>query len=91
MTLARTLRLREHGGAIAVAVRCSEQCTIRAKLLVKRKRVAAGTAELGGRGTTYVFLRRLRRLAPAVARLELTTTDAAGNRSTTARRVRLRR
>ena len=87
----RKLRLRELGSSIAVEVRCSEQCAIRATLLVKRRKVAAGTAALGGRGTTYVFMRSLRRLAPATAILKLTATDAAGNRRTASRRIALRR
>ncbi len=91
IALARTLRLREHGRSIAVEVRCSERCSIRASLVVKRRRVAAGTAALGDRGTTYVFMRRLRRLKPATATLRLSATDAAGNVRSMTRRVRLRR
>jgi thrombospondin type 3 repeat protein len=91
LAVPRKLRLRELGRAIAVEVRCSEQCAIEATLIVKRKRVAAGTAALGGRGTTFVFMRKLRRLAPAVATLRLTAIDAAGNRRTAQRRVALRR
>ena len=76
----RALRLRELGRSIAVEVRCSEQCAIRDELVVKRKRVASGTAALGGSGTTYVFMRRLRRLTPARATLKLTATDAGRQR-----------
>ena len=91
LTVPRRLRLRELGRSIAVEVRCSEQCAIRATLVVKRKQVASGTAALGGSGTTYVFMRKLRRLAPAMATLKLTATDAAGNRRTAQRRIALRR
>ena len=91
LTVPRKLRLRELGRSIAVEVRCNEQCVIRATLVVKRKKVAAGVASLGGRGTTYVFMRKLRRLAPARATLKLTATDAAGNRRTAQRRIALRR
>jgi Thrombospondin type 3 repeat len=91
LAVPRKLRLREMGRSIAVEVRCDEQCAIQATLLVKRKKVATGTAALGGRGTTYVFMRRLRRLAPAIATLKLTATDAAGNRRTASRRIALRR
>jgi hypothetical protein len=91
LTMPRTLRLRELGPTIAVEVRCNERCALRAELIVKRRKVAAGTAALGGRGTTYVFMRRLRRLAPAKATLRLRATDAAGNVSTATRRIALRR
>jgi Thrombospondin type 3 repeat len=91
LTMPRTLRLREHGRSIAVEVRCSEQCAIRAELIVKRKKVAAGSAALGGRGTTYVFMRKLRRLRPARATLRLTATDPAGNVSRTTRRISVKR
>jgi Thrombospondin type 3 repeat len=91
VALGRTLRLRELGRSIAVEVRCNERCSVRAELLVKRKRVAAGTASLGGRGTTYVFMRRLARLRPAKAILRLTATDAAGNVRRASRRIQLRR
>jgi hypothetical protein len=91
ITVSRTLRLRELGRSIAVAVRCDEGCTLRAELIVKRRRVAAGTATLGGPGTTYVFMRRVTRLRPAGATLRLTATDAAGNVRRTSRAIRLRR
>jgi hypothetical protein len=91
LTMTRTLRLRELGRSIAVEARCSERCTLRADLIVKRRRVASGTAELGGAGTTYVFMRKLRRLRPARATLRLTATDAAGNKRSASKRVRLRR
>ena len=91
LAVPRRLRLRELGRSIAVEVRCSEQCAIRATLVVKRRKVATGAAELGGRGTTYVFMRKLRRLAPAMATLKLTATDAAGNRRSASRRIALRR
>jgi hypothetical protein len=91
LTISRTLRLREHGRSIAVEVRCDEGCTLRAELRVKRKRVAVGTASLGGRGTTYVFMRRLKQLRPAKATLRLTATDASGNVRRANRPVRLRR
>jgi len=91
LSMPRTLRLREHGRSIAVEVRCNERCRVRADLVVKRRRVAAGTATLGDRGTTYVFMRRLRRLAPAKATLRVTATDVAGNVRSMTLRVRLRR
>jgi hypothetical protein len=91
LAVQRTLRLRELGRSIAVEVRCDEQCALRAELVVKRKKVAAGTAALGGRGTTYVFMRKLGRLRPTKATLRLTATDAAGNERTATRTIRLRR
>jgi hypothetical protein len=91
LTLARTLRLSELGRSIAVQVKCDEQCTLRAELFVRRRRIAAGTAALGDRGTTYVFMRKLRRLVPAKATLRLIATDAAGNVRSASRRLQLRR
>jgi len=91
IAMPRKLRLRELGRSIAVKVRCSEQCTLRAELRVKRRKVAAGRAALGGRGTTYVFMRKLRRLRPARATLRLTGADAAGNVAKATRRISLRR
>ncbi len=83
LAVPRRLRLAElwpldRGGGCAA----HEECVLRAELIVKRRKVAAGTAALGGRGTTYVFMRRLQRLAPAKATLRLTATDTAGNVST---------
>jgi hypothetical protein len=91
LTVARTLRLSELGRSIAVAARCDEACSVRAELLVKRRRVAAGTASLGGAGTTYVFMRRVKRLRPARATVRLTATDPAGNERRVSRVVRMRR
>ena len=91
VVMPRKLRLRELGRTIAVKVRCSEQCDLRAELRVKRRKVAAGRAALGGRGTTYVFMRKLRRLRPARATLRLIGTDAAGNVRRATRRISLRR
>ncbi len=91
LTVARTMRLRELGGSIPVQVRCSESCSVRAQLTASKRKLASGTAALGGSGTTYVFLRKLRKLAPATATLKLTATDAAGNRRTVTRRILLRR
>jgi len=104
--LARTQRMRELGRSLAVEVRCSEGCAVRAKLSVNRRTarrlrigttLASGTAALGGRGTTYVFMRfkgrAARRLArgPAVrARLTVTVADGARNDRTSSRALRLR-
>ena len=91
LSVAKTLRLRELGSSIAVQVRCSESCSVRAQLTAKKRKLASGTAALGGSGTTYVFLRKLRRLGPATATLKLTATDAAGNARSLTRRLQLRR
>jgi len=91
LSVAKTLRLRELGSSIAVQVRCSESCSVRAQLTASKRKLASGTAALGGSGTTYVFLRKLRRLTPATATLKLTATDAAGNASRLTRRLKLRR
>lgn len=86
-------------GRAPFAVRCSEACGISARLTVRGRLLATGSALLGSRGRTYVFLTprkgavarvsRLRR--PALATLTLRVVDGAGNRRTVTRRVKLRR
>jgi hypothetical protein len=104
-----TQRLDIMGRNLAVRVRCSEGCAITAKLTVSRREarklrigrrattLAAGTAALGGKGSTYVFMRfkkavrRLPKGRAVAARLSVTVADQAGNRRTSSRKVRLRR
>jgi Thrombospondin type 3 repeat len=110
LSVARAQRLAELGTGVAVKVRCSEACALEAELTVDRsaarrlglgrraRTVAAGTAALAGRGTTYVFLRfkrgataRLARMATVPARLSLTAADDFGNDRTSRKRVQIRR
>jgi hypothetical protein len=110
LRLAAPLRVGALGAGLPVRVRCSEGCAISARLTVDRAAarrlrvgrrattVAAGTAALGDRGTTYVFMRFKRGMArrlsrgPAVrATLVVTAADEAGNRRTAERRLRIRR
>jgi hypothetical protein len=60
--------------------------------------VAAGTAALGGQGTTYVFMRfkgraakRLATRRPVRATLQVTVSDDAGNRRSSSRTLKFRR
>jgi hypothetical protein len=103
------LRLDALGAGLAIKVRCSEACAVAARLTVNRATarrlkigrrktvIAQGAAALGGRGTTYVFLRFKRGMArrlgrgPAVrASLTLTAADEAGNVRSASRTLRLR-
>jgi hypothetical protein len=107
LVLARTQRMRELGRSLAVQVRCNEACSIRARLTVSRRTarglrigrsLASGGAALGGRGSTYVFLRfkaraakRLGRARGVRAQLRVSVADEASNRRTSSRTLRLRR
>jgi Thrombospondin type 3 repeat len=110
LALAARHRLSSLGAGLPVRVRCNEGCAVSAELTVNRATarrlrlgrrattVARGTAVLGDRGSTYVFMRFKRGLArrlagrPAVrAVLEVTVADQAGNSRTTARTLRLSR
>ena len=79
------------------AVSATAQAARRARLGRARVVLARGTWSLAGPGRTYVFARwttaarRLRAGRTLAATLQLTATDAAGNRSRQSRRVELRR
>lgn len=88
-------RIEELGGALAVGVRCSEACTLRAQVR-HRGLVGRGGARLAARGFTFAFVRfdrrRLRRIADAGgARVSLRVAgrDAAGNTAVVHRPLRL--
>jgi hypothetical protein len=83
--------------SLPVRLRCSEACAARARLLLRRRVVASGSAAVAGAAVTYVFLRFDRRARRALrarphARLTLRVTvrDRALNARTVTRRVRLR-
>lgn len=106
VVLARRQRVSALGAGLPVELRCSEACAVVARLTVERaaarrlgaRTVAQGSAALGGRGTTYVFMRfrrgvtrRLARARAVSASLTLTASDQAGNTRRMTRRVQLRR
>ena len=78
-------------------VSATAQAARRARLGRARAVLARGTWSLAGAGRTYVFARwtsaarRLRAGRSLVATLQLSATDAAGNRSRLSRRIELRR
>ena len=104
--LRRSFRHAELGAGVPVGATCSEACRLTATLVARgvaarrvgRNFAARGTAELGARGRTYVFVRlprtaarRLRRLRVARLQLTVTAVDAAGNAKTHRQTVRFRR
>lgn len=86
-------------GGSPIAVGCSEACGLTARLTLRNRLVATGTALLGGRGRTFIFLKPRRGAVAAIARLRRATpatltvraVDEAGNRRTVTRRLKLRR
>lgn len=86
-------------GSAPIRVGCSEACGLTARLTLRGRLIAKGTALLGGRGRTYVFLTPRRGAVATVARLRRATTvtltvravDEAGNRRSVTRRITLRR
>ena len=91
------IRFDELGRGLAIAVRCSERCSLDGRLLVKGRPVARGAAQLDGKGNTWVFLKfgkkakqRLVRKARARATFKLEAKDANGNRALAQKRILLR-
>jgi hypothetical protein len=98
VTTRRTMRFGELGRGLAVSVRCSEACSLDGQLVVKRRSVARGAAQVAGAGRTWVFLRfakgrlaRLQRKGRATATFKLAVKDASGNRTAVRKRLLLRR
>ena len=94
----RTVRYGELGRGLAVSVRCSEACSLDGQLLVKRRAVARGAAQVAATGRTWVFLRfakgrlaRLQRKGRAAATFKLAAKDSSGNRVAVQKRLTLRR
>lgn len=86
-------------GRAPLSVRCSEACGLRARLTLRGRTLASGTAVLGGAGRTYIFFSPRRGAVTRVARLRtraravlsVSVVDEAGNRRSATRRVWLRR
>ena len=98
VALPRAMRLEAVGRRLAVAVRCSEGCSLDGRLVVGKRIVARGSAQLERRARTFVFLdfssralRALRRKRSAVATFRLAAKDVNGNRAVAQKRIRLRR
>jgi hypothetical protein len=99
VTAARTVTADDLRGLAPLPVSCSEACGLTARLTLRGRLVAQGTAVLGASGRTYVFLEPRRGAVARVARLSrraravltLGAVDGAGNRSAATRRVWLRR
>jgi hypothetical protein len=107
LTLAARQRATDALGGMPARVRCSEACSITARLTLAKataKRlklssvVASGDASLDDAGHTYVFLafkrstvKRLFGARAVKATLTLTVLDGAGNRTTARRTLKLAR
>ena len=105
LKLASLQRAGDARGGMPTGVRCSEACSVAAKLTlgksVARKlkvkaEIAKGEAALDGAGGTYVFfdftrtaLKRLFRGSAVRATLVLNVADAAGNVTVARKTVRL--
>lgn len=98
VSVPRSLRIGEIGRLLPVKVRCSEACSLDGRLMVKRRAVARGAAQVAAKGQTWVFLkfskgtlRRLERKGRANATFVLAAKDSNGNRVTVQKRLTLRR
>jgi hypothetical protein len=98
VTTRSVLRFEELGRGLAVGVRCSEGCSLDGELLVARRRIARGGAQVEARGTTWVFLsisertmRKLSRRGQVLTTLRLVAKDANGNRAVVQKRLRFHR
>lgn len=94
----RVIRYDELGHGLAIAVRCSEGCSLDGRLAVRGRVVARGAAQVAAKGKTWVFLkfakgavRRLERKGRAAATFMLAAKDANGNRAAVRKRLVLRR
>ena len=94
----RTVRFGALGRGLAVSVRCSEACSLDGQLVVRRRAVARGAAQVAASGRTWVFLKfakgslaRLQRKGRATATFKLAAKDANGNRVAASKRIFLRR
>ena len=88
---ARRQRIAVIGAGPIVRARCNVACRVRSRLVAGGRTLAAGTARLGGPGTTYVFTRLRDRPRKAVrAKLVTSFTAGDGSRRVTRQVVRLR-
>jgi hypothetical protein len=92
------LRFEELGRGLAVGVRCSEGCTLDGELLLARRRIARGGAQVAAKGSTWVFLsisertmRKLSRRGRVLTTFKLVARDANGNRAVVQKRLRIHR
>ena len=83
---------------LAIKVRCSEACSLDGRLMVKRRAVARGAAQVAAKGQTWVFLKfskgtlaRLKRKGRVGATFMLAAKDSNGNRVAVQKRLTLRR
>ena len=109
VSVGRRYRMAEIAAGLVVRVRCSEACAATARLSVSRRDarrlrlgrsrvLAGGSAQLGGSGTSYAFVRFGKAARRAIARrgrrvtatLTVSAADPSGNRSAASRRVQLR-
>ena len=94
----RAVRLGEIGRSLAVKVRCNEACSLDGRLMVERRAVARGAAQVAAKGQTWVFLRftkgslaRIERKGRVVATFVLAAKDSNGNRVAVQKPLTLRR
>ena len=92
------IRFDELGRGLAMSVRCSEGCSLDGELLVRRRAVARGAAQVEAAGRTCVFLtfshglmKALKRKGRAAATFKLVAKDANGNRAVAQKKLLLRR
>jgi Thrombospondin type 3 repeat/RTX calcium-binding nonapeptide repeat (4 copies) len=103
----RRQRMAAVKAGLVVRLRCSEACAATAELSLDRRSarklglgrsriVAGGSARLGGKGTTYAFVRfdrrarrKLFRMRRMSAKLTAVAVDGGGNRRSLSRRVEL--
>jgi hypothetical protein len=91
------IRYDEIGRGLAIWVRCDEACSLDGQLVVKKRAVARGTAQIGAKGGTWVFLKfakkakkQMLRKPRALATFKLTVKDLSGNRAVAQKRITLR-
>lgn len=96
--LAPRYRLGALRRGLAVGVRCSESCVVKAELLHGRGIVGRGAARLEGAGFTFAFVRlsrtgleRLRRAGRARTVVRVVAEDHSGNSTSARRRVSMKR
>ena len=105
VTVGARHRVGELGAGLAVAVTCSERCTVNAKITLSRRdarrlrlksrTLGSGGAELEDAGETFAFVALPRRALARVrgslrAVLATEVADAAGNRRMITRRITIR-
>lgn len=94
----RTMLLEQLGRGLPVGVRCSEGCTLEGELMLARKRIGRGAAQVEAKGFTWVFVnltkktrKQLQRRPTSRPTLRVIARDANGNRTVATRRLTVRR